>query len=221
MNLGNKSTYYHISGNSEHALVNTLHAEITSGAKPTNPQWLVEMHSKLTRKNARENYRLLLQSYIAQAKEYNWHSFGIKTTTGHNPSTLFELMKMHEEEWGTDVQYLTTLRHPFGAYVRLRKKNLPQAKDEETVYQNWLSHVLRKLVILQKGGIVVRYPEHFQNGGIKKIVERIGLSWNETAGAVFQKGRVTSIGAKEAEKCLEDRPNLAAAYNLLLGAADG
>ena len=221
MNLGNKQTFYNSGPNSEHALINSLHGAIASGNAPTNPNWLVKEYNNLPVKDVRENYRCILDSYNEEALNKGWKCFGIKSTTGHAPNIFFELLQLQEEVWGKDIHYFTTVRHPLSAVERLAKKNLAESKNPENIYQNWMSHVLNRFVLIQRGATVVRFPEHFQNGKIKSAVESIGLEWTQAAKDMYKESQVTVLDQGAASKLFDDRPNMAQAYKMLIGEADG
>jgi len=215
MNLGDKQTYYDSGSNAEHSLINSLHGEITTGNKVTEPSSLVDKYNSLPGNDPKEKYRTVLRSYMRMAKEKNWQCFGIKTTTGHNPSVFFDLMRIQEEEWGKDIHYFLTVRHPIASLKRLQKHNRPDGKNPEKVYEQWASHLPLKFALISKGATAVRFPEHFQNGVIKKIISDSGLKWTDQAANLFNPSQFSTVGQEETEGFSNSRPGLSKAYEIL------
>ena len=185
MSIGNENTFWQpnfLFPHGEHSYVTSIMAQIYTQPKEI---WQPRL-------------REVLRSYKTEAEKEDWRFYGIKTSSGIcNPKwDAGEVGTLLKEEW-PDAQY-------FGV---IRKVNLgnPNAHDA------WNSVWAGRKGMVERGGIFVPFPEAWQDGSIKELIETLGLTWTDEVYSIFEEpaeeGKAPLFSPEEFDNYFNQHPS--------------
>jgi len=158
MSFGNEKTYWQpefLFPHGEHSYVTMIMAWIYQRPKE---EWQPML-------------RDVLRSYRREAEVNDWKCYGIKTSSGIcNPKWEMGVGKILQEEW-PDSLYFGVIRKPY--------------TENPTAYEGWKGVWAGRKGMVDRGGIFIPFPDAWLDGSIKRIVELIGLDWNDKANEIF------------------------------------
>lgn len=206
VNLGDTSTYYH--GNYEHNLLTSI-----IGANDMNASTLPELearYQKVPGDDQVSKMRHILRSFMTK----NWTACGLKVTTGLSQVGFFKSLYVFLDEWGDDTHFVSTVRHPLGSIMRLPANQRTDDRMENLV--NGIRGLnYGKMGLALAGAHTILYPEGFDTGVVKRVVEKIGLEWTDKASGVYDSGRPTRVTEGAMKQFEEKYPDLGYSYRML------
>lgn len=137
----------------------------------------------------------ILKSYVAEAEKNNWASFGLKDTrTNERMDKYHDITALVKTIWGEDTLFVTTVRDPVTYIHRLFKDErfLP-TKGEHLVQYVGAWEAWRWMVDHEANAHFVPYPQAFEDGSIKDIVQGMGFTWTFSASCVYDGKKPTMI----------------------------
>ncbi len=210
MNLGDKSTYYH--GNYEHSLMTAIVGVDDENMAQSSVPQLEQRYQKVKGETQEEKIRQILRSYLTK----NYNCCGMKITTGLTQRNFFKMLYFITSEWGEDTYFIHTVRHPLGSIMRLKAD---QRTDSQipTLVEGLKGLNYGKMGLALKGAKMILYPEGYDDGTVKRVIEEVGLQWNTKADGIYNSSRPTRVTEDAMIKFEEEHPDLAYSYNLLKG----
>jgi hypothetical protein len=166
--------------------------------------------------------RHILRRYVSEAKKEGQPFFGFKIVNfvseapfdfddNNDPLYTNTFFEMVDEIWGDGTVFVSTIRDPVSYIDRLTKdpRFLPTKGVHVVRYHDSL---LGWHDILDRGGIIIPYPQAFDDDSIKKHIDRLGLQWTPRARDIYISGRPTRMESsieefrdtfELADKCIE------------------
>ena len=122
----------------------------------------------------------ILASYQIEGRKQGWKCYGVKITHALQSGAWEVFQRAFETRWGSDVQYIVTVRHPFGI---IKSTVGDERWNPKKIYDSVLScQGAIEWLLGNRATILVGYPNTWITGGIQTLVEaHLGLKWCDEA----------------------------------------
>jgi len=134
----------------------------------------------------------VLKHFKTQAELAGWEHYGIKVEHSLQHACWDVIGKQFGIHW-PDARYVISLRRPAGilrSVEKLKKENAgrldPHYPPLETINSYLSTYDAIKHLLEEREAVVVVYPDSYHNGGIKKVIGALGLTWTKKAAKIFK-----------------------------------
>lgn len=146
----------------EHSLLNRIGDELCTGKRTD----LNEAQAEI------ENF---LHLYDMEANVHNWSHYGFKITHALQTQAWPAFKNAFEVKW-PEAKYIISIRVPIGVM-----KSTGDAMWEPQMIANSIKSTLQATddLFKEKGASLLMYPTIWTSGGIRNVIGRLGLTWDE------------------------------------------
>lgn len=173
------------------------HPEMSSITSKVYLKDLARISDNIDYSKLKQRFWDILQSYNTQARIKNWKFYGIKNNFLCDKKVWEVFSPILFDCW-PNVKIVISIRHPLDIY---RTANNPEWSMQDVASSFIRTHdVINDLVEVQKKALLVVHPYSFLSlGKIKRLVDFVGMKWEDGIERVFDFNKVKNI-ATLAEK---------------------